>query len=143
MAYTDEINTALKNNGVPANNIEQATKRVLAAIRNTLTDKTGRWILSNEHQSAASEYGLTGVIETKLINVIIDRTFVDADNVRWIIDYKTSRHEGSGLEQFLENEKIRYRDQLETYAALMSGMDNRKIIKALYFPLLQKFVAWN
>ena len=34
---------------------------------------------------------------------MIDRTFIDEAGVRWIIDYKTSDHEGSDLENFFES----------------------------------------
>ena len=36
---------------------------------------------------------------------MIDRTFVDENNYRWIIDYKTGQHIGSDLEIFFKNEK--------------------------------------
>ena len=51
-----------------------------------------------------------------LVRVVIDRSFVDAAGVRWIVDYKTSRHEGAGLDEFLDREQERYRPQLERYA---------------------------
>ena len=58
---------------------------------------------------------------------MIDRTFVDEAGVRWIIDYKTSDHEGGDLENFLEAEKERYQEQLERYARLMFQQDDRPI----------------
>ena len=41
--------------------------------------------------------------------------------VRWIIDYKTSVHEGADTAAFLDNELERYRGQLERYAALLQA----------------------
>ena len=55
------------------------------------------------------------------MRVVIDRSFVDAAGVRWIVDYKTSSHEGAGLDEFLDREQERYRPQLERYAALCAG----------------------
>jgi ATP-dependent exoDNAse (exonuclease V) beta subunit len=74
---------------------------------------------------------------------VIDRTFVDAEGLRWIVDYKTSRHSGSDLEDFLEREKQRYAPQLERYASLMRGLGARRVKVALYFPLLQRFLEWE
>ena len=37
-----------------------------------------------------------------MISIKIDRNFVDQDGTRWIIDYKTSRHEEEDLEAALE-----------------------------------------
>jgi hypothetical protein len=71
--------------------------------------------------------------------VVIDRTFIDGDGTRWVIDFKTSRHEGGGLDAFLEEEMVRYRAQLETYIALARGIDAAPVRAGLYFPLLDVF----
>jgi ATP-dependent helicase/nuclease subunit A len=72
--------------------------------------------------------------------VIVDRTFVDAEGVRWIVDYKTGTHEGSDVEGFLNSEQERYRAQLEGYARLLG--DDRPVRVALYFPLLGGWREW-
>ena len=65
--------------------------------------------------------------------LIIDRLFRTAEDMRWIVDYKTSRHEGADREAFLDSERERYRAQLEAYArALAPG----EATLGLYFPLL-------
>ncbi len=46
-------------------------------------------------------------------NLVIDRTFTDSDGKRWIVDYKTSSHEGTGLDAFLDRERARYAAELE------------------------------
>jgi ATP-dependent exoDNAse (exonuclease V) beta subunit len=71
--------------------------------------------------------------------VVIDRTFIDSDGTRWVIDFKTSRHEGGGLDAFLEEEMVRYRAQLETYVALAREIDTAPVRAGLYFPLLDVF----
>ena len=82
----------------------------------------------------------------------IDRTFIDDEGVRWIIDYKTSVHEGADTDAFLNNERERYRAQLERYAALMSASGApqgdllrgaQRIRLGLYFPLLAGWRAWD
>jgi ATP-dependent exoDNAse (exonuclease V) beta subunit len=79
----------------------------------------------------------------RLVTGVIDRTFIDADGVRWIVDYKTSRHSGTDVEAFLEQERLRYAPQLERYAFLIRGLESRRVKVALYFPLLQRFVSWE
>ena len=59
------------------------------------------------------------MIDGKLPEWVIDRTFVDESGVRWIIDYKTSDHQGGDIENFFESERERYQEQLERYARLM------------------------
>jgi ATP-dependent exoDNAse (exonuclease V) beta subunit len=70
------------------------------------------------------------------VSLRVDRTFIDETGTRWIVDYKSSSHEGSGLDRFLDNECERYRDQLEGYRRLFAALEDRPVRMGLYFPLL-------
>ena len=129
----------LRRHGVPDKDLPRATDRVLEALTNTVSDKSGRWIFASEHREAHSELALTGIAAGRLTQVIIDRSFVDRDGTRWVIDFKTSRHEGGGLDTFLTQELERYRSQLETYVALARGLGPNPVRAGLYFPLLGAF----
>jgi hypothetical protein len=131
----------LANLGVAPSGLAEAAQQVEAGLLRTLRDPRGRWILE-PHANAETELQITGLIDGKLYEIVIDRTFVDEFGVRWIIDYKTSSHEGGGLEAFLDNEKERYREQLERYARLMVQRDDRPIRLGLYFPLLGEWREW-
>jgi hypothetical protein len=62
------------------------------------------------------------------------------EDVRWIVDYKTSSHEGADREEFLDREQDRYRAQLEAYArALAPG----EAMVGLYFPVLAAWKQWR
>jgi ATP-dependent exoDNAse (exonuclease V) beta subunit len=110
---------------------------VRAAFDQTLASDTGRWILSGEHPEHACELALSGVIDGQLVNAVIDRTFVDQDGVRWIIDYK-SGHAEDNIEKYLEDEAEHYRDQLETYRRLFEQLGETEIKTALYLPRLDR-----
>ncbi|HET7202154.1 MAG TPA: UvrD-helicase domain-containing protein [Steroidobacteraceae bacterium] len=130
--------------GVPHDRRRAAAERVLEAVRRTVADDRGRWLLQAPHREAQSELGLTGRIGRDIVSVVIDRTFVEATSgVRWIVDYKTSLHEGAGLEAFLDNERERYRPQLERYAALVRPLGEEPIRLGLYFPLLSAWREWQ
>jgi ATP-dependent helicase/nuclease subunit A len=135
----------LANLGVPEKDLAWAVERVESGLLRTLRDPRGRWVLEN-HPEAASELSIAGLIDGNLCEAVIDRTFIDEDGVRWIIDYKTSVHEGADLENFLEQEKVRYREQLERYARLIVQRDRlateRPIRLGLYFPLLGGWLEW-
>jgi ATP-dependent exoDNAse (exonuclease V) beta subunit len=60
--------------------------------------------------------------------------------MHWIVDYKTSSHEGGRLDEFLQVETERYRPQLAKYAAIYGNYANVNPRCALYFPLLRQFV---
>jgi ATP-dependent exoDNAse (exonuclease V) beta subunit len=129
----------LLRHGVPERDLTRATEAVVEALTRTVEDRRGRWIFAPEHRETHSELALTGIAGGRLTNVVIDRSFVAGDGTRWVIDFKTSRHEGGGLETFLEQELARYRPQLETYVALARGLGPNLVRAGLYFPLLGAF----
>jgi ATP-dependent exoDNAse (exonuclease V) beta subunit len=143
----------LANLGVQPADLRWAVDRVEEGLARTLGDPRGRWCLEG-HADAASELSIAGWIEGKLCEAVIDRTFVDESGVRWIIDYKTSGPAGADVENFLEAEKDRYREQLERYGRLLSQRDitstqrdirssGRPIRLGLYFPLLGAWLEWG
>ena len=129
----------LRLHGVAERERPQAANLVLSALSRTLADERGRWILGAGHREAHSELALTGVTAGRLRSVVIDRCFVDDTGTRWVIDYKTSRHEGGGLESFLDQEMQRYQGQLSGYVALARALGPQPVRAALYFPLLGAF----
>jgi ATP-dependent exoDNAse (exonuclease V) beta subunit len=131
--------TRLARAGVAERERARAADLVLSAVKQTLRDERGRWLLDPAHREARSELALTGVIDAQLRNIIIDRSFIDAEGTRWVVDFKTSRHEGGGLEAFLDEELERYRAQLRTYAQLARALGPEPVRAALYFPLLGAF----
>ena len=115
-------------------------KKGIAMIQNILSDKVGQWILG-DHKEARCEYSLTQIINNTYQSKVIDRTFIDKNNVRWIIDYKTGNHTGADLKTFFFNEKDRYRKQLEQYENIFKlSEETRKIKKALYYPMHKEFL---
>ena len=136
----DTLRVALRSEGLDGEKLDEALARATVALENAVADERGRWILSG-HEDDQREYALSTVVERKVRHFVLDRTFVD-DGVRWIIDYKTSTHEGSGRDAFLDNEQTRYREQMEGYARVMRALDPRPIRLGLYFPLVQGWREW-
>ncbi len=129
----------LAEQGVPESLRDQACERVIKAIKNILHDERGRWVvdIDSVHTETDNELALSGVIDGVVVNGVIDRTFVDTKGIRWIIDFKTSIHEGGNVEAFLQSEALRYQYQMRRYATLMRNLKPDLPIKtALYFPLL-------
>ena len=121
--------------GVAGGEREAGAERVLATLRATLDDARGRWLLSHAaHREASSERRLTGVYQGEVVNIVIDRMLIDREGNRWIVDFKTSEHEGGELEAFLDEEVRRYLPQLQRYAALARRLGTEPVRAALYFP---------
>ena len=136
------IQAQLAEYGLSAEANQQAAKRVLRGLRNTLSDEQGLWLLG-EQQEAVCEAAFSHVdVNGAVRHSIVDRSFVN-DGVRWIVDYKTGGHEGGDVEGFLENEKLRYADQLNRYGDVYAQLEQRPIKLALYFPMLKKMVSWD
>lgn len=142
-ADIDELLPGIKKGllrlGVSRLDLDRASGRVALALKNTLSCSTGRWILSS-HRLAECEYPLSACLGGEVVRVVIDRTFVDENGTRWIIDYKTSAHEGGGLEAFLDREVERYQGQLQKYLRIFKMMEQGSVRAGLYFPLLG---AWR
>ncbi len=125
--------------GVEDAQLAAGSERVATALANALADPRGRWLLGPQ-RDARNEYRLTAVLEGERRNLVMDRSFTDANGKRWIVDYKTSGHEGTNVEGFLHQEQERYRAQLERYAqALAQG----EAMLGLYFPLLAGWREWG
>ncbi len=126
------IRGQLSAKGVSRTELEAAAERVLDALRNSITDPKGRWVLG-PHPEANSEYR----IRTLERSYVIDRLIRDANGIRWVVDYKTSRHEGADIEGFLDREQKRYAAQLDAYAAALGDAS-----RGLYFPLHTGWREW-
>jgi ATP-dependent exoDNAse (exonuclease V) beta subunit len=136
----------LRQLGVSADDLPQAVAEVLRVLSFSLSDNRGRWILSAQTH-AQSEYVISSYTPYGLQKWIIDRTFVDEQNRRWVIDYKSSRPlPNESLASFLEREKQQYLPQLSTYAHLLNKQDPSVscICCGLYFPALDGgWITWE
>ncbi len=128
--------------GIGDSEMDIASERVITALTHALSDTRGQWLLGPQ-QDAQNELRLTALIDGMQMNLVIDRTFRDADGQRWVVDYKTSSHEGTDVEGFLDREQQRYRAQLDRYAALMRRIDDQPVKLGLYFPLLKGWREWE
>jgi ATP-dependent exoDNAse (exonuclease V) beta subunit len=137
-ALLPAFRAALAARGVDPAELGTAAARVATALANALADERGRWLLGPQPE-ARNEYRITAVVNGERRSMVIDRTFVSADGRRWVVDYKTSRHEGADVEAFLDREKERYAQQLERYARHLPG--EMKSL-GLYFPMLLGWREW-
>ena len=105
-------------------------------MRNITEDPKGRWLLEGD---GACELPITGLFNGRVESIVIDRVRIDSDGTHWIVDYKTSSHEGGDLDVFLQQEAKRYRGQLQKYSSIYNNLTGVEPRTALYFPLLKKF----
>jgi ATP-dependent helicase/nuclease subunit A len=134
------LESRLQALGIETARAKEGADFALKALNATLADARGRWLFDPGHTEARSELALSGVRGTQVINAVIDRTFVSADGTRWVVDFKTSPHEGGDVETFLDEEVKRYSAQLTRYAQLARRLGSQPVRAGLYYPLL---AAWR
>jgi ATP-dependent exoDNAse (exonuclease V) beta subunit len=117
-----------------------ALERVQRTLAVVAGSALARRLLDPAARDGSSELALTAVVDGVVQSLRIDRSFVDDEGVRWIVDWKTGTHEGGDREAFLDNEIARYTPQLRRYAEVLARIDRRPQKVGLYFPLLD---AWR
>lgn len=136
-ADTARWRMALLGEGLWGNALEAAHTRVSAAVAATLrAGGEGRWVLSQEHAQARSEWRLSRVDEDGgVADLVIDRTFVDsASGERWIVDYKNSQPlPNEDWEAFAAREAAHYREQLLGYRDALRHLGDEPLRCALFF----------
>jgi hypothetical protein len=127
--------------GVAAARLPDSLVKIRRALQAVLDSRRGRWLLS-AHLETASEYPLSGLLDGEMVHAVLDRTFVDEEGTRWVIDYKTGlpfKNEDHAV--FYQRERECYQEQLTRYAALFRSLEpDRPVRIALYFPM---FDGWH
>ncbi len=137
---TPSLRSSLLAEGMSPVNLEKTVEKGVRALKNILKDGNGRKILKR-YENEGAELALTYIDGNNYRTKIVDRTYVDENGVRWIIDYKTGERSGGNVEGFFKQEIKRYRSQLESYERLIRLQgETRPIKKALYYPLHQRLV---
>jgi ATP-dependent exoDNAse (exonuclease V) beta subunit len=147
--WDGRIRAVLRGEGLAPAKIAQLQSHVKTALKNTLRDADGLWVLA-AHEDAASEYGLT-TWEKRARSVRLDRIFLAGNKPQaegrdclWIVDYKTTAHGPQGVGRFLEEERKKYGPQMETYARMMQVSSGREELRlGLYYPMLAKLIWWQ
>jgi ATP-dependent helicase/nuclease subunit A len=136
-ALRENFARELERRGVQRSQVSAAAGLVAMALKNTLADERGRWVLG-PHPQARSEHRVRVHGDGRSSSLVIDRVFLDAEGHRWVVDFKTSRHEGADREAFLDRERQRYMEQLENYGR---AVDANRL--GLLFPLLRGWREWE
>jgi ATP-dependent exoDNAse (exonuclease V) beta subunit len=146
----DYLKYWLQQQNIEAESLTEALDITLISLNNALKNKKIIWALTSQFKQSANELaisssGLEFADKEKIesINHIVDRTFVDEQDTRWIVDYKTSYYSADmkiSKQQFITEQTEKYKPQLDRYAQLFQQLENRKQILVLYFSYLDEWV---
>jgi ATP-dependent exoDNAse (exonuclease V) beta subunit len=147
--WTPRIAAVLRGDGLAPAALDRLVTRVKTALGNLLQDAEGLWVIS-PHSDAMSEFALTSWNQRRS-SVRLDRVFLAGakpleagGDCLWIIDYKTATHGREGLDDFLAEERLKYKAQMETYARFMKDrVEPGRLRVGLYYPMLPRLVWWE
>ncbi|MGV3592788.1 MAG: 3'-5' exonuclease, partial [Gammaproteobacteria bacterium] len=113
-----------------------ALASVRMQLRNCIEHPELRWLFTERQRDDACELPLVSYTGGYRRDHVVDRTFIDANGTRWIIDYKSAAPgKDQDLDAFLQQQSALYRQQLLDYAALFSH-DAQPLRLALLFTML-------
>jgi ATP-dependent exoDNAse (exonuclease V) beta subunit len=144
----------LRSHGLPHKEAESQSTKVIDALVEVLNDPDGRWILG-ARADAETEVSWSSWADSEGGEIVKtlrgDRIFragatprSDGNSHIWIVDYKTGRAGGKAIDKFLQQEKEKYRPQLDAYGEVMRKVhgDDIPLRLALYYPMLKRLVWW-
>lgn len=133
----------LRQMGVPKDRISAGVKRLSDAVRSMQGDKNAKFLFT-QYSIQKNEYSLTESVNGQLFRHQVDRTFIDSDGVRWVVDYKSTSTRQKDMANFVDAQvNERHREQLERYGRILYKLDPRPIKLAVYFPLLKEMRTWD
>lgn len=130
----EAIKRLLLSEGASRESIDGAADGLLAAFERMRKSTHFAFIHDARHQGGGNELALVQSASNGSKLIRMDRTFIDTDGVRWIVDYK-----------FADSAQVdAHRAQLESYrSALLKIEPSRTIRCALYFPIQDHFSILN
>ncbi len=149
----------LAHHGMPADQLKSGLRQVVEAVQKAQRDPRAAWIFSPTNHRVKTEWAVSGVVDGQIVHTRIDRSFITPDGVCWIVDFKSSRHQGGDATEFLDREQDRHQPQMARYAAVVKQLraeDEKatatetetkqsagEIRLGLYFPALQGWREWS
>lgn len=130
--------------GLSEEEVDQHCSDVEKQLLDCSQDQSHAWIFDNSQQDSACELPLLSVRDSVPRQFVVDRSFVDAQGTRWIIDYKTGLPGAEQSEEaFIASQLQRYESQLARYRQLFAAMESRPARCALYLTALNKLAIYD
>ncbi|MCY4322937.1 MAG: UvrD-helicase domain-containing protein [Gammaproteobacteria bacterium] len=107
--------------------LPQVVRHLVRALRH----KDCQWILT-QRESAQSEASFSAYLNGRLVNIRIDRTFVE-NGTRYIIDFKTARPRAKESRAMFRARQIaEHEGQLTRYARVFNEIEQLPVVAALF-----------
>ncbi len=134
----------LRHLNLEQDQLETCLSFIETSVRQTVSNENLAWLFDHGLEDSQCELALTRQKSGYLQNSVVDRTFVDSEGSRWIIDYKTGMPgSAESVEVFIEQQKRVHETQLKKYCRLFADLENRPIRSAILFTALPLLVEFN
>ncbi len=108
--------------------LDEHAQRAGALLEACLADSRLQWIFGS-HSQAEGALALTGVHDGRLSSLVVDRSFIDGEGVRWLIDFRSeSPSQGDDAE-------------LAKRIELARELGPEPVRAGIYFPATQRFLT--
>ncbi|MDR2212581.1 MAG: UvrD-helicase domain-containing protein [Pseudomonadales bacterium] len=115
-----------------------------AQLETCLRDPQTAWLFQNGLSDDACELALVDYSGGARRDHVVDRSFIDAQGTRWIIDYKSAQcPPGQDEAEFITEQCALYHDQLARYARLFAARGAAELRCALLFTALPRLVSMD
>ena len=131
----------IKHLSTNKNLLDKSVQFIYETIEKCITKNELDWIFDESNSSSQSEFKISWSKNGRINSYIIDRTLVDENDVRWIIDYKTGAPRNESMEAFIEFQKLSHTPQLEKYCEAFKKLENRKTKAALLLTSITRLIT--
>ena len=122
----------LKALGFSPDIISKALDAIKEQLYSLFADPIGAWLIA-PHHNEHNEYELLVEHNERLVTRIIDRTFVDQQQL-WIIDFKTGSND--------QDSQSKHRQQVQNYAEYLSYQSTLPIRCGVYYLANNHWLSW-
>ncbi len=120
--------------------LEKAVEFIADSVGSSLEAECNG-IFDSTLQDSAAELRLSSYENGLLRNFAVDRSFIDSEGTRWIIDYKSAARDPQQSEQDFISSQIQLHSlQLLHYRKLFAAMESIPVKTALYLTSISKLV---
>ncbi len=113
------LRSGLARRGLPKSRHNHALEQITGLV-NSAVDGQGALLMAR-YPWHRCEYAISGVVNGRYVQGVVDRCFENPAGERWIVDYKTNTPAADRPAWHTELATT-YRDQLERYAQLLAGI---------------------
>lgn len=124
--------------------LDDAVRTIRESVLGSIEDEIESWIFDHSLKDSSCELEISQRTAFGSRKFIVDRSFIDKDDTRWIIDYKTARPAASqDLQDFINVQSQQHDEQLQNYKSLFEEMETRPTKIALFFTSIPRLVELN